>query len=324
MRDDYAASRKLLEEKTLLNEACRKQVMEKEFEQGARANAKKAWEPATHVRVGSLLLELLISVAKVPVNRDVPSILAFPGMGGNRLSSPAPGSTILVQALEHKYRMKDGKRHGVIAMHESIGRALHRGLTESSGNQFYLIPGLLPMVIPPKPWLTYNSGGYLSIKSLFELLEWNCTDACCLANCLRGITPQTEAYLNEGSLKQTLNSVFAGLDALGNTPWEINDGLLRHMIRAWNTGEAIAGLPADLSDSIPVPDKPPDFEENPFSRYQWHKQKQKMRQEYFDQKGLRATENYKLEIARAVRSIAMPRVLSLSFEVLRSNDIFSA
>lgn len=115
------------------------------------------------------------------------------------------------------------------------------------------------------------------------------------------MTPEIEAYLKESCIKQTMNDLFASLDALGSTSWRINDWLLKHVSQAWNTGEAIAGLPPAISGDVEDQPKPDAFDSDAFVRYKWHKDYRKTKQEYYDKKGLRATENYKLEIAKAVR-----------------------
>ena len=123
------------------------------------------------------------------------------------------------------------------------------------------------------------------------------------AVCVRGMTAEAEAYLKEGSVKQTLSELFAGLDALGATPWRVNKVVLGHLVHAWNTGKPIGGLPPDIPTKPEDPPKPDDYDINPFARYKWHKDKQKEIQKFYDAKSLRATENYKLEIANAVRFV---------------------
>jgi DNA-directed RNA polymerase len=118
---------------------------------------------------------------------------------------------------------------------------------------------------------------------------------------LRGVTAEIEAYLQKNHSLGKLSNLYAGLDALGRTPWRVNEDLLKHMITAWNSDMPIAGLPAEIASVVPDPPKPDGFDTDMMVRRQWYREYRTLRQAYYDNKGLRATENYKLEIARAVR-----------------------
>ncbi len=118
------------------------------------------------------------------------------------------------------------------------------------------------------------------------------------------MTPEIEAYMKKCQQTGRIADVFAGLDALGQTAWRVNEAVLKHLITAWNTGLPIAGLPAEIGEKPPEPRKPDNFDTDMMVRRQWYRDLRDGRQKYFDNKGLRATENYKLEIARAVRSLS--------------------
>ena len=120
------------------------------------------------------------------------------------------------------------------------------------------------------------------------------------AVCVRGMTSEVEAYLKEGTIRQSLARVYTGLDALSGTAWRINDRVLKHLIHAWNKGLPIGKLPPDLPDRWEEPPRPEGYDEDVEVRRNYWRQTNKLKQEYYDAKGLRATENYKLEIARSV------------------------
>jgi DNA-directed RNA polymerase len=121
---------------------------------------------------------------------------------------------------------------------------------------------------------------------------------------MRAINPEIEAHLSDGSMSGALDDVFAGLDALGMTRWRINEDILKHVIHAWNSGKPIAGLPEEIPPVFSSPPKPNNYEEDEQARRQYFKLLKEERQNYYDKKSMRCTENYKIEIARAVRVLA--------------------
>ena len=64
-----------------------------------------------------------------------------------------------VKALYHSYQFVFGKKIGVIKFHPSFSRLL----VESNDVKDVIHGRMLPMLVPPRPWLTYNSGGYLTV-----------------------------------------------------------------------------------------------------------------------------------------------------------------
>ena len=93
-------------------------------------------------------------------------------------------------ALYHTYQFVYGKKIGVIKLHPALARLIVEsndvkdvraalaaaastntcttGLIEADGSAvvgfMQVIHGrMLPMLVPPRPWLTYNSGGYLTV-----------------------------------------------------------------------------------------------------------------------------------------------------------------
>ena len=52
------------------------------------------------------------------------------------------------------------------------------------------------------------------------------------------------SYLRAASEAGNLDQVFAGLDVLSSTPWQVNRNVFDVVLQSWNKGEAIADLPA--------------------------------------------------------------------------------
>jgi DNA-directed RNA polymerase len=148
-----------------------------------------------------------------------------------------------------------------------------------------LHPRLLPMLVPPRPWLSYNSGGYLQTKSV----------------CMR-IKDSAEQliYLHKASERDLLQDVLAGLDVLGSTRWKVNKNVFKIILEAWNKGEAIADIPPAVSGPTPLPPKPENYHTDPKAKFNWVNEVKQIQTTEKNNHSLRCDVNYKVETARAV------------------------
>lgn len=128
----------------------------------------KDWESSTKTRIGSVLFSLMLDSAKVPVNKDVNSVIQFPH-ALKYLSNTGKGSVIWEQALNHKQVVREGKKIGAVFLHDAITKRFQDGFSKATGSDVFLVPGLMPMLIPPQPWYSFDKGGYLTIKCKFSL-----------------------------------------------------------------------------------------------------------------------------------------------------------
>lgn len=64
-------------------------------------------------------------------------------------------------AFYHSYIQYKGKRIGIIKLNPQLIQYLSK---EPVGDSMH--PRMLPMLVHPRPWLTYNSGGYLTSPSM--------------------------------------------------------------------------------------------------------------------------------------------------------------
>ncbi|KAK4536794.1 hypothetical protein CDCA_CDCA09G2819 [Cyanidium caldarium] len=171
------------------------------------------WDDRVVAKIGSCLIHLLLRSARVVLPPATPE-----------------GEPAAVFAFQHVYRPAAHSRHqiGIIELHEAVQRLL-----VSSGPELRdtLLPRYQPMLVPPRPWTSYNRGGYLRPRGLVMRL--------------RGGRRHLEALKHSD-----LSEVFAGLNALGATPWRINRPVLEVVERLWQRGGDIAGL-------VPRADLPP-------------------------------------------------------------------
>lgn len=218
------------------------------------------WTQTIRARVGSFLVDNLMEVATVTRRaRD---------RDGELWEEEQP-------AFYSAYEYIQGKKLGVIRLNEVVSQRLDKESVRET-----LHPRQLPMLVPPRPWLTHDSGGYFSVKmSAMRFKD----------------SVEQSSYLRAASDNNGLEVVLAGLDVLGNTAWHINREVFDVVLAVWNTGEALADLPpAEMSE--PEPERPAPHDIKAKSVYQ-----QRLRQwnaQRASNHSRRCDINYKLEIAR--------------------------
>ena len=181
-----------------------------------------------------------------------------------------------IPAFEHKIvSIKDGKL-GVIAAHP----ALYDLMANTTG---YIAPWSLPMLVPPLPWLTNYSGGYLQHR--FPLVRTVKND-------------EHVEYLKAADEAGHLTTMMRALDILGATPWVINRKVFSVAVHFWNQKVAVAGLPSDIEpDDVP---RPPDIETNVASAKKYKEECRRRQRVISNNFSERCSVNYKLDIARAL------------------------
>ncbi len=97
-----------------------------------------------------------------------------------------------------------------------------------------------------------------------------------------------------------MDQVLKGLDVLGRTAWKINKSVFNVMLEAWNTGEAIADIPA-LNPNISIPEEP-DSRDDPMLRRAWIRAVKAAENERCGLHSVRCFMNFQLEIAKAFRN----------------------
>jgi DNA-directed RNA polymerase len=109
-------------------------------------------------------------------------------------------------------------------------------------------PRLLPMLVPPKPWMTYDSGGYLTQTSAQPLVR-------IVGN------HELRDLLKEADTQGDLETVFHGLDILGATPWRVNKLLLDVTMTCWN----LQGTWPCIASNVSTPEIPKQNTQRIFS-----------------------------------------------------------
>ena len=96
---------------------------------------------------------------------------------------------------------------------------------------FMLLHKQPPMVIPPLPWRSLDSGGYILTRSFLVRIAGN------------GVHRQALVEA-QNSAEGRLSQVYAALNAIGDLAWAINRPMLEVVEQAWKSGEPICELPS--------------------------------------------------------------------------------
>ncbi|KAJ2673730.1 DNA-directed RNA polymerase [Coemansia sp. RSA 1085] len=220
------------------------------------------WSTENRIRIGSLLVSMLIESARLP-EKYIES-----GIEKERM----------VPAFKHDLIFAKGRRHGVVIAHSNLIEMLTNNFSTEVVNSRHL-----PMLVPPRPWLTYNSGGYLT------------DDEPCMRT---KHDPEQMRLLRTASNEDRLSTMLAGLDALGMTKWAINRQVFESVRKVWNSGCELAEIPAKSYDA-PEPTKPADYDTNKAAQAKYWMEMREWRNGRANQHSQRCDCNYKIEIAQA-------------------------
>ncbi|GAA5915366.1 hypothetical protein JCM8208_007691 [Rhodotorula glutinis] len=227
---------------------------------------RPAWTQTIRAKVGSILVTALMDVAKVERTVKHPET-------GEVLSEVQP-------AFSHAYQYVRGLKLGIIKVNTAVSERM-----DKDPLRITLHPRFLPMLVKPKPWLSYNSGSYLLHST--QMMRIKDSD-------------EQLQYLQQASDNDTLDNIFTGLDALGSVPWQINTKVFDVVSTVWNSGEAVADIPAKDSLVEPLAAEVPDnVDKDPRARDNYRHRIRQALQARRSAHSNRCDLSYKLEIARA-------------------------
>lgn len=221
------------------------------------------WSSAIHARLGAVLCEILFDSARITISKEDPATKKM-----LHISQPVFSRSVL---YEH------GRRVGVVIMHSNLVEKL---MKEPAGD---LIAKHLPMVCEPKLWTAFQSGGFLETVTGFMRVKG-------------GELTQRD-YAEAAAERGDLDQIFAGIDVLGKTGWKINRNVFNVMLRAWNSGEAVANLPP-LNKVFTMPEKPVDPTDTA-ARVKWYTAMKQIENEKGGLHSNRCFQNFQMEIAKA-------------------------
>ena len=142
----------------------------------------------------------------------------------------------------------------------------------------FLRPVHEPMVVQPRDWTTPFDGGYIStnIRPLHLV--------------------KTSLPVLEELRHVDMPIVYAAVNELQRTAWQINSQVLKVMSELWDNGSTIAGMPPRTG--IELPTKPTDIETNAEARKEYRIEAAKRHMHNLTISGKRVAFNFAIGIAR--------------------------
>jgi len=181
-----------------------------------------------------------------------------------------------VDAFIHSYISEGGKRVGVVVYNDELLRQILAVNT-------HVPPKYLPMLVPPRPWMSWQSGGYLTEFSRADMARI-------------GKHPQHKKYMDAADAGNHMSTLYHALDCLGSTGWRINRHILEIAKTCWNTKEIWPSIPSGHRLHVNTYEKSEDIKEDIARRKTIRMQKVKEQNRYSQ----RCDTNYKILIAESV------------------------
>eukprot|EP00873_Tetraselmis_striata_P001229 jgi/Tetstr1/421493/TSEL_012441.t1 len=281
-------------------------AMSREF-----GDEQESWPVVAVARMGTILLSHLLETAMI----EVPQ-LPEPGRLGKRGGRGSKVETKLEHAFTHDVSWQNParvpetrkggttggpvRRYGVISAHPEVLKVMLDG----TGVKDVTISRYFPMVIPPMPWIAFDTGGHLTLR--------------CLVMRTRGDRAQLkllqEVDKEMANGKPGMKQVYTALNALGSVGWQINKEVLAAVKAVWEGGGGLADIPSTIDVPLPPPLShryrlsydgvqllaafgPPSYHED----RAWRNLFQKARKKNYELHSLRCDTKYKLEVAEELQ-----------------------
>jgi DNA-directed RNA polymerase len=134
---------------------------------------------------------------------------------------------------------------------------------------------------------------------------------------------EQQQYLKHASSRGNVELVYAGLDVLGSTPWQINRKIFDVVLEVWNAGYRLGKLPPAVYEE-PEPERTPEMETDQKARSIFISRQRQWLVNKANNHSDRCSVNYKIEIARAVSLLIRFFFVLTAFSMLMRSPSFWA
>ena len=182
------------------------------------------WRSDMQAKVGVILIKLMMDSCKLDAKRD-----------GKLQTVPAFWHA-LEQGPDSRAR-GIWKRYGILYADEEVMRRIKpHHMSEA------FMPQFLPTVVTPVPWQRHNLGGHLTLRSSVMRMRGS--------HAQRDKLQAADKEMVEGR-GEGLSLVYDALNALGETPWSINQDVYKVVEAVWAWGGGICDVPQRVNVEAP-------------------------------------------------------------------------
>ena len=225
---------------------------------------KLDWPMDNKVRLGAMLVSKLIETAQLPVTRLHPRTK-------EKITQMQP-------AFLHRVQYDKGRKLGTLAANPALVEKFESEPLAS------MLVKQMPMVVEPRPWSGWNTGGYIhNTNSILRLRTGNENSG--------------KDYFLAAHKRGDMGQIYAGLNALGEVPWKVHHGVFKVQLEAWNSGEGIAKF-APLHPKLDFPPEPKSTDTT--ARVKWLEDMRAIENKRTGLHSKRCFQNFQLETARSM------------------------
>ncbi|KAL3693501.1 hypothetical protein R1sor_007152 [Riccia sorocarpa] len=227
------------------------------------ANGDEPWGNEIRVKLGSRLIEIMIDVATLqpPASQTEDDMEMRPAFKHSMKTYQGPHNL-------------SARNFGVIECDPLVVQELDKSVR-------HMVMPYMPMLVKPRRWTGYGSGGYLVLPSTIMRIH--------------GAKQQKEAI--QKATKTSMQKVFRALNTLGSVPWRINTRVLDVIEQIWKDGGRLAQMIG--TDNVLVPSRPCTADEAEIRS--WRREAAKAKRINSERHSLRCDTELKLTVARKLR-----------------------
>ncbi|CAL6269876.1 unnamed protein product [Bathycoccus prasinos] len=198
-------------------------------EQAKKALDNADWGSVLHLKVGAAIIAIVLDVLPGPETAET----------GEKIEVPAFYHDYSLEPNAYqgwKQKASPNNRSGTVHWHDSFFRFVHSATLARARSA---ITRHKPMIVPPRPWESYNKGGYLNSNSV--VMRGNYSRDGPSDGQMKLLAERVGEYDN----------VFGALNVLGSTAWVINTDILEVIEQVWREKKYAGGFGGGIANIPP-------------------------------------------------------------------------